>query len=109
MERALVDLVLELAMPLLSRLGADGVESAVDLVGLYPHVDAFMDALYASAGTRVDADLRAEVACVYGRVHGAARKLKQQAVATVVAERLSVHVPLGCDHLAGRARADPGW
>ena len=79
-----VDILLDLPLPLLARLGAEGVETAADVVGLYPNVDLFMDALHAVMGTRVDADLSMDVACTYARVHGLARKTKKHAVELVV-------------------------
>ena len=45
-----VDILLDLPLPLLARLGAEGVETAADVVGLYPNVDLFMDALHAVMG-----------------------------------------------------------
>ena len=87
----LVDILLDLPLPLLSRLGAEGVERAADVVGLYPNVDLFMDALHSVMGTHVDADQSMDVACTYARVQRLARKAKQHAVAVVVAERQSVY------------------
>ena len=99
-----VDILLDLPLPLLARLGAEGVETAADVVGLYPHVDLFMDALHAVMGTRVDADLSMDVACTYARVHGLARKTKKHAVELVVAERQSVY-PSGAAERGGSREA----
>ena len=99
-----VDILLDLPLPLLARLGAEGVETAADVVGLYPNVDLFMDALHAVMGTRVDADLRMDVACIYARVHGLARKTKKHAVELVVAERQSVY-PSGAAERCGSREA----
>ena len=99
-----VDILLDLPLPLLARLGAEGVETAADVVGLYPNVDLFMDALHAVMGTRVDADLSMDVACTYARVHGLARKTKKHAVELVVAERQSVY-PSGAAERCGSREA----
>lgn len=96
---------LPLPLPLLSRLGAEGVETAADVVGLYPHMDLFMDALHAVMGTRVDADLSMDVACIYARVHGLARKAKKHAVELVVAERHSVYPSGAAERCGGREAA----
>lgn len=99
-----VDILLDLPLPLLARLGAEGVETAADVVGLYPNVDLFMDALHAVMGTRVDADLSMDVACTYARVHGLTRKTKKHAVELVVAERQSVY-PSGAAERGGSREA----
>eukprot|EP00435_Cladocopium_sp_Y103_P045120 s83_g12.t2 len=91
MEPALVDAVIDLPLPLLSRLGAVGVETAADVMGLFPNVDEFLEELRKAMGRSVTPELSMEVAVVYGRLNGMARKAKAHAIEVVVAERLSVY------------------
>ena len=69
----LKEVLLDLPAPVLNALGAEGVETASDLVGLYPHVDAFLDHISSTMRARVDADAALEMAGVWTRVARMAR------------------------------------
>lgn len=49
----LVDAIVDLPSPLLISLGAMGVETAADVVGIYPNVDEFLEALRLAMGRDV--------------------------------------------------------
>ncbi|CAJ1461140.1 unnamed protein product, partial [Effrenium voratum] len=63
-----LEVLLDLPAPVLNALGAEGVETASDLVGLYPHVDAFLDHISSTMRARVDADAALEMAGVWTRI-----------------------------------------
>ncbi|CAJ1330278.1 unnamed protein product, partial [Effrenium voratum] len=86
----LKEVLLDLPAPVLNALGAEGVETASDLVGLYPHVDAFLDHISSTMRARVDADAALEMAGVWTRVARMARAATKHAVDVIAAHRLSV-------------------
>ena len=86
----LKEVLLDLPAPVLNALGAEGVETASDLVGLYPHVDAFLDHISSTMRARVDADAALEMAGVWTRVARMARAPTKHAVDVIAAHRLSV-------------------
>ena len=107
----LQELLVELPPVLIAALGSEGIETAADLVGLYPNVDAFLDVLREVTGHTVRAEMNMDTARVYSRLVAQAREARRIAVQTVVAARESVYPSVPASQLASApassARARP--
>ena len=91
MDPALRELLIELPPVLIAALSSEGIETTADVVGLYPHVDAFLEVLREVTGRTVQAEDNMQIARVYSRLVADAREARRVAVQTVVASRESVY------------------
>ena len=87
----LVEVILDFPAPVTRALGAEGVETCVDFVGLWGTAEAFLQFFQAHLGYVPDAELRMDAARGWSRIAARARQQKASAVTVVSAQRLSVY------------------
>ena len=87
----LVEVILDFPAPVTRALGAEGVETCVDFVGLWGTAEAFLQFFQAHLGYVPDAELRMDAARGWSRIAARARQQKASAVTVVPAQRLSVY------------------